>query len=278
MATTTDPSRGRVNPAIVDHSTSALDTASPVNGGSVDGLTHCMLGELLELTVRHPDLGVCVVAVKGEVDMLSAPMLEACVREQLAAAPAHLILDLGAVRFLGSSGLDCLLRARELAQQTTEAHLHLAGLVTRAVARPLEVTGLLEQFDTYPCVTDALTSLTDSAEVMICTGQAGLLSVIGRLDERGLTQLRRQLQALFDIDTQYLVVNLAGVISCDYRLFGVLIWAHQFLAARQGWMRLVGLGPTVRNTLDEATLSECLFVDQASDWTGILTGGSRPDG
>ncbi|HYZ35726.1 MAG TPA: STAS domain-containing protein [Pseudonocardiaceae bacterium] len=38
--------------------------------------------------------------------------------EQLADAPPHLILDLESVRFLGSSGLSCLLRARELAEQT----------------------------------------------------------------------------------------------------------------------------------------------------------------
>jgi len=270
VTTTKAPSCGRLDPPVVDHSPNAVDTAIPVDGGPVDGLTYSTLAELLELTVRHLGVGVCVVAVDGELDMLSAPLLEACVREQLAAAPTSLILDLEPVRFLSSSGLNCLLRARELAQQTTGTQLHLAGLVTRAVARPLEATGLLEQFDTYPCVTDAVTALTDSTEVMICTGQVGLLSVVGQLSERGLTQLRRQFQALFDTDTQYLVVNLAGVISCDYRLFDVLVWAHQFLTARRGWMRLVGLGPTVRNALDEATLSECLFVDQASDWTGVL--------
>ncbi len=79
-----------------------------------------------------------------------------------------------------------------------------------------------EQFDTYPCLTDALTALTDATEVTISAGQVGLLSVTGRLDETGLTQLRGQLQVLVDTDTRYLVVNSAGVTSCDYRLFDVL--------------------------------------------------------
>lgn len=274
MTTMTDsPSHGHADPPAADHLTNPVDTVVPAGNGSVEGLVHhCTSAELLGLTVQHPAIGVCVVAVEGEVDTLTAPLLDACLREQLAGVPTHLIVDLQPVRFLGSAGLNCLLQARELAQQTTEVHLHLAGLVTRVVARPLEVTGLLERFDTYPSVTDALTALTDSTQATIRTEQVALLSVIGRLDDTGLTQLRRQLQALFDTDTQYLVVNLAEVTSCDHRLFDVLVWVHRFLCARQGWMRLVGVGPTVCNALDEATPSECLLIYQASDWTGDRTG------
>jgi anti-sigma B factor antagonist len=228
-----------------------------------------MATQRLGLSVQHPAVGVCVVAVAGELDLLTAPLLDACVREQLAAAPTNLILDLQAVRFLGASGLSCLLRAREGVQQTTGVRLHIAGLVTRAVARSLEVTGLREQFDTYPCLIDAL---TDAPEVTISAGQVGLLSVTGRLDDPGLTQLRRQLQVLVDTDTRYLVVNLTGVTSCDYRLFDVLARGHQVFTDRQGWMRLAGVGPTVRNALDQATPSECLLVYQASDWTDDLAG------
>jgi anti-anti-sigma regulatory factor len=77
-----------------------------------------------------------------------------------------------------------------------------------------------------------------------CTEQVGLLSVSGRLDDAGLTQLRRQLQALLDTGTHHLVVNLAGMTSCDRGLFDVLTRTHQILTERQGWIRLVGLpGP-----------------------------------
>ncbi len=41
-------------------------------------------------------------------------------------------------------------------------------------------------------------------------------------------------------------------------------------------MRLIGVGPAVRNALDQATPSECLLVYQASDWADDLAGGSRP--
>jgi anti-sigma B factor antagonist len=269
MTITTDLSGGRADPSVVDHTTNSADSAVVAGGGSADDLALRMATQRLGLRVQHPAVGVCVVAVAGELDLLTAPLLDACVREQLAAAPTNLILDLQAVRFLGASGLSCLLRAREGVQQTTGVRLHLAGLVTRAVARSLEVTGLREQFDTYPCLIDAL---TDAPEVTISAGQVGLLSVTGRLDDPGLTQLRRQLQVLVDTDTRYLVVNLTGVTSCDYRLFDVLAWGHQVFTDRQGWMRLAGVGPAVRNALDQATPSECLLVYQASDWTDDLAG------
>lgn len=272
MTITTDPSGDRVDLFAADHPTNSADTAVAAGGGSTNGRPLRTPAQRLGLTVQHLAVGVCVVVVDGELDMLTAPQLEACVREQLAAVPTDLILDLEAVRFVGSNGLSCLLRVRELAQQTTGARLHLAGLVTPTVARLLEATGLLEQFDTYSCLADALTALTDSPEVTISAGQVGLLSVTGRLDDTGLTQLRGQLQVLFDADTRYLVVNLAGVTSCDYRLFDVLTWTHQVLTDRQGWFRLVGVGPVVHNALDEATPSEYLLVYQASDWTDDLAG------
>jgi anti-anti-sigma factor len=112
------------------------------------------------LTVHHPTVGVCVVAVTGELDVRSAPLLDACVREQLAATPAHLILDLHSVRFLGATGLTSLLCARRLAQQTPGSRLHLAGIVTPTVARALKISRLLQVFDTYPTLADALAGLT----------------------------------------------------------------------------------------------------------------------
>lgn len=115
--------------------------------------------QVLGLTVQHPTVGVCVVAMDGELDMLTAPLLDACLRQQFAAAPAHLILDLEALRFLGSNGLTCLLQARELADQTTGTQLHLAGLATRVVARALQITRLQDRFDTYPTLTHALAAL-----------------------------------------------------------------------------------------------------------------------
>ncbi len=105
-----------------------------------------------------------------------------------------------------------------------------------------------------------------STQVMFSTEQVDLLSVTGRLDDAGLTQLRMQLEALFESGTVYLVVDLAGVTCCDHRLFGVLARTHQLLVEHRGWMRLVGVGPVVVNALDGALPSEFLLVCQAGDW------------
>ncbi len=142
MMTTKDACDGRGDPPAAD------DPAS------------CTSDPLLGLTVQHPAVGVCVVAVDGELDMVTAPLLEACLRDQLATDPTHLIVDLQPVRFMASNGLNCLLHAHEVAQ-TTGAQLHLAGLVTRAVARPLQITQLSGLFSTYPTLSHALTALTD---------------------------------------------------------------------------------------------------------------------
>lgn len=116
--------------------------------------------------VRPPGLaldqltgGVSVVAVTGELDMVTAPALQTCIRQQLTATPTHLIVDLQSVRFLGVSGLNCLLAVQELAQQTPGSQLHLAGLANCAVARPLTLTGVLKLFNNYPTLADALAAL-----------------------------------------------------------------------------------------------------------------------
>jgi anti-sigma B factor antagonist len=159
--TTKDPPSELPHPAgAANNSTGLSGTADSVADDTTDDPTPDAGSELLALTVERPTIGVCVVTVDGELDMLTAPMLEACLGEQLSTAPHHLVVDLQRVSFLDSKGLNCLLRARE-ATQTTTTQLHLAGLVTRAVARPLEVSQLLEVFTTYPTVTQALAALFD---------------------------------------------------------------------------------------------------------------------
>ena len=95
--------------------------------------------------------------------MCTAPWFEACLFQQLDTNPDHLIVDLQPVSFLSSSGLNSLLRARERAR-TTPTQLHVTGLVTRVVARTLQVSQLLKVFNTYATVTEALTTVSGSAK------------------------------------------------------------------------------------------------------------------
>jgi anti-sigma B factor antagonist len=161
VVTTEDPPSELPHPASTDNDTTGPSgTAASGAGDTAEDATLDAGSEMLGLTVERPASGVCVVTVNGELDMLTAPVLEACLREQLSTELSHLVVDLQRVSFLDSKGLNCLLLARD-ATQTTATQLHLAGLVTRAVARPFQVSQLLELFTTYPTITQALAALLD---------------------------------------------------------------------------------------------------------------------
>ena len=98
---------------------------------------------LLATRVVHTDTTV-VVVLEGELDLASAPRLE---RELLAlfARPVHIVtLDLAALTFMDSSGLNVLNRVRV----TADDHgikLTLRN-VREQVQRVLEVTNMVELF------------------------------------------------------------------------------------------------------------------------------------
>jgi anti-sigma B factor antagonist len=100
-----------------------------------------------------PDTILCVVT--GEIDLLTAPTL----REKLAGAinsvPGHLVIDLSAVRFFASIGLNVLVEILA-AQEAANRHLALVVNDNRAVTHPLQTTGLDQVFDIHA---EALTAL-----------------------------------------------------------------------------------------------------------------------
>jgi anti-anti-sigma factor len=105
------------------------------------------------LTVRTVSEGVTVVAVSGEVDMLTAPQLRADVLPHLDES-STLVLDLSGVSFLGSAGLAVLVEASQHAKRRGAAFRVVA--VERAVTRPLAATGLGEVFSVFESVEGAL--------------------------------------------------------------------------------------------------------------------------
>lgn len=101
----------------------------------------------LGLNLRRPRPGVAVLIVRGEIDALTTPQLQSGVDELLAGPEERAVLDLSGVSFLASSGLAVLIQA---AQRTTERATRLRLVVsTRAVRRPLQVTGLDQLFELF---------------------------------------------------------------------------------------------------------------------------------
>lgn len=105
--------------------------------------------KLFSVIVHQPEPTVTVIYVAGEVDILTASPLRDHFSRLLATRPQRLIIDLSRVSFLGAAGLSVLLSARDIAAQQ-DTVLQLRGTSRRAVARPLEVTGLDHLFEILP--------------------------------------------------------------------------------------------------------------------------------
>jgi anti-anti-sigma factor len=106
------------------------------------------------LIVTASTQGAAVVLdVAGDVDIVTAPQVQAAVEHALAGRPPVLVLDLTGVTFLSSAGLSVLVAARSTAGADTRVRVVAASGVVR---RPLELTGLDVVFALYGSRADAL--------------------------------------------------------------------------------------------------------------------------
>lgn len=94
-----------------------------------------------------------LVAVSGEVDVLSAPRLEKAVAEAVADEPARLVIDLTDVAFLASAGLAVLAGNKQRNADRVDFRVVAEGSAT---GRPLHLTGLDREFAVYPTREQAL--------------------------------------------------------------------------------------------------------------------------
>ncbi|MEV6277859.1 anti-sigma factor antagonist [Nocardia sp. NPDC051832] len=107
--------------------------------------------------VEHRMVGdAAVVAIFGEVDADTAPLLAEAVREGLDRTRAPFcVLDLTNVDYLGGAGLQTLAKTRHEAERRREP-LRVVVDANRPVIRPLEITGLEEVLALYHSVDEAL--------------------------------------------------------------------------------------------------------------------------
>jgi anti-anti-sigma factor len=94
-----------------------------------------------------------VVHVEGDVDLETAPQLQA-VLGAFEPGSGPVIVDLGDVAFLDSSGLSVLVRCHQQLDADGVSGLRL--VITRpALRRVLDATGLTDVFDVYASLDDA---------------------------------------------------------------------------------------------------------------------------
>ncbi|WP_228838738.1 STAS domain-containing protein [Nocardia amamiensis] len=104
----------------------------------------------LEVQVRSAD-DVVIVTVHGEIDMASAPLLQAALDEVLRGTPPAVVVDMSNVGFLGSAGLSVLVAASEAAGSGG-----LRVVPSDAARRPIELTALDQLLRVFGTVEEAL--------------------------------------------------------------------------------------------------------------------------
>jgi anti-sigma B factor antagonist len=112
-----------------------------------------MTGAELDVTVRNQD-GTAVVAVAGEIDVYTSPLLQERLVEVLRDGSSSIVLDLSAVTFLDSTGLGVLITGLKRCR-SAEGDLVLVTSQPN-VLKVLEITGLNDVFQVHDSVEDAL--------------------------------------------------------------------------------------------------------------------------
>jgi anti-sigma B factor antagonist len=87
--------------------------------------------------------GSHTLLLEGELDIASAPMLEATIEDVCASGPRELILDMTGVEFVDSSGLNAILRGKALCEEN--GCDFCLSPAQRPVARVFELTRLIDR-------------------------------------------------------------------------------------------------------------------------------------
>lgn len=100
------------------------------------------------------DGGVAVVAVRGEIDVATAPALRMALVAKEEAGESVVVVDLTAVTFMDSTALGVLVGGH---RRLGEAGSVLRLVVTEArVRKVLEITGLIDVFEIFDTVAAAV--------------------------------------------------------------------------------------------------------------------------
>lgn len=113
--------------------------------------------ELLTVTAHPVAPGAVMIAVRGEVDLCTSPLLRDALLDHLRRPCPPLVVDLTDVTFFGAAGLTVLTTARNAAMAAGNRLCLVAN--GRPVLRPLTLTGLDRVFDIHPDLPQALLCL-----------------------------------------------------------------------------------------------------------------------
>jgi anti-sigma B factor antagonist len=104
------------------------------------------------ITSVSDDDGVAVLTVSGEIDLATIPAFEAAIADVLEQRPTALIVDLSAVEFLASAGLQALVATHEKVSGSAGFAVVADGPAT---SRPIQLTGLDQILSLCSSLTEA---------------------------------------------------------------------------------------------------------------------------
>ncbi len=110
--------------------------------------------ELLTVTAYPTPRGAVVIAVRGDVDVSTSPLLHDALLAHLSHNGPPMIVDLTGVGFLGAAGLTVLVVVKQAAA-TVGVRLCVVAR-SRPVLLPLTITELDRVFDIHPDLAHAL--------------------------------------------------------------------------------------------------------------------------
>ena len=100
-----------------------------------------------EVSIDEGAEAYSVIAVRGEVDLHTAPKVQYAI-ERAAAAARAVVVDMSGIAFMDSTALSALVRSKDTLQEQGTS-LRLAA-PSRAVERIFSVTGFRDYFDIFP--------------------------------------------------------------------------------------------------------------------------------
>jgi anti-sigma B factor antagonist len=111
----------------------------------------------LDVETRPADNGVTVLAPTGRLDVAGAPALKEAIVEAVRNGPPKVVIDMGGVSFVDSTGLGSVIAAlKQIRNSQGELRLAAPNQQVRVV---LELTTLDRVFPYYATVEEALTGL-----------------------------------------------------------------------------------------------------------------------
>jgi anti-sigma B factor antagonist len=113
------------------------------------------------VTEQGPQSGHHLIAVRGEIDLFTAPELKSALTEAIEAGKLRLVIDLSEVSFLDSTALGVLIGAVKRLRSRGGA-LAIVNTDT-SIAKTFEITGLDQIFTILPSREEAFASLDGEA-------------------------------------------------------------------------------------------------------------------